>query len=104
MDSKAPIPERVFFTLYAGSGIVLYGLTQQEISGKWVYLCAFFGFPFALVFGLLLPPLRTLTVITGLGLLSDGEMKRYPIDEDFSLQAKSVDIIYRYPTYSCGKR
>ncbi|PWV49742.1 hypothetical protein [Chitinophaga sp. S165] len=97
---KGTYTERVFFTLYAGSGVVLYGLTQQEVSGKWVYLCAFYGFPFALAFGLLLPPLRTLTVIAGLGLLSDGEMKRYPIDDDFALQASSVDIIYRYPTYS----
>jgi len=97
---KGTYTERVFYTLYAGSGIVLYGLTQQEVSGKWVYLCAFYGFPFVLLFGLLLPPLRTLTVIAGLGLLSDGEMKRYPIDDDFSLQSTSVDIIYRYPTYS----
>ncbi|PSL30751.1 hypothetical protein [Chitinophaga ginsengisoli] len=97
---KGTHTERVFYTLYAGSGVILYGLTQQEVSGKWVYLCAFYGFPFVLLFGLLLPPLRTLTVIAGLGLLSDGEVKRYPIDDDYSLQSTSVDIIYRYPTYS----
>jgi hypothetical protein len=97
---KGSYTERVFFTLYAGSGILLHGLSQQEVSGKWVYLSAFYGFPFLLAFGLLLPPLRTLAVITGLGLLSDGELKRYPIDADYALQAKSVDILYRYPTYS----
>jgi len=97
---KGIYTERVFFTLYAGSGVILYGLTPQEVTGKWVYLWAFYGFPFILGFGLLLPPLRTLTVITGLGLLSDGELKRYPIDDDYAIQTKSVDIIYRYPTYS----
>lgn len=97
---KGGYTERVFFTLYAGSGIVLYGLTPKEVSAKWVYLCSFYGFPFVLLFGLLLPPLRTLTVITGLGLLSDGDLKRYPIDDDYAIQTKSVDIIYRYPTYS----
>lgn len=97
---KGNYTERVFFTFYAGSGIILYGLTPQEVSGKWVYLCAFYGFPFLLVFGLLMPPLRTLTVIMGLGLLSDGEMERYPIDHDYSIQAKSVDILYRVPSFS----
>jgi hypothetical protein len=97
---KGTYTERVFFTFYAGSGILLYGLTPKEITGKWVYLWSFYGFPFILLFGLLLPPLRTLTVITGLGLLSDGELKRYPIDDDYAIQTKSVDIIYRYPTYS----
>ncbi|MBW8685019.1 hypothetical protein [Chitinophaga rhizophila] len=97
---KGAHTERIFLTLYAGSGILLYGLTPQEVSGKWVYLCAFYGFPFVLLFGLLLPPLRTLTVIAGLGLLSDGELKRYPIDDDYAIQTKSVDIIYRSPRYS----
>ncbi|MVT11637.1 hypothetical protein [Chitinophaga tropicalis] len=97
---KGSYTERVFFTFYAGSGIVLYGLTAQDVSAKWVYLCAFYGFPFALAFGLLLPPLRTLTVILGLGLLSDGELERYPIDNDYSIQSKSVDILYRTPAYS----
>lgn len=97
---KGTYTERVFFTLYAGSGILLYGLTPQEVSGKWVYLCAFYGFPFVLLFGLLLPPLRTLTVITGLSLLSDGELKRYPIDDDYAIQTESLDIVYRYPSYS----
>jgi hypothetical protein len=97
---KGSYTERVFFTFYTGSGIVLYGLTQQNASGKWVYLCAFYGLPFVLIFGLLLPPLRTLTVILGLGMLSDGQLKRYPIDHDYSLQTKTVNIVYRYPTYS----
>ena len=97
---KGTYTERVFFTLYAGSGILLYGLTPKEVSGKWVYLCSFYGFPFVLVFGLLLPPLRILTMITGMGLLSDGELKRYQIDDDYAIQTKSVDIVSRYPSYS----
>lgn len=97
---KGSYTERVFYTFYAGSGIVLYGLTQQEVSGKWVYLCAFYGFPFVLLFGLLIPPLRTLTVIAGLGLLTDGDIKRYVIDDDYALQSTSVNILYRYPAYS----
>ncbi|WP_343667700.1 hypothetical protein [Chitinophaga sp.] len=97
---KGTYTERVFFTLYAGSAIILYGLTQPEVSGKRVYLAAFYGFPFALAVGLLLPPLRTLAVITGLGLLSDSRMERYRIDDDFALQTKSIDIIDRHPSFS----
>lgn len=92
--------ERVFFTLYAGSAIVLYGLTQPEVSGKRVYLAAFYGFPFVMAIGLLLPPLRTLAVIMGLELLSDPHMERYPIDDDFALQTKTVDILDRHPSFS----
>ena len=97
---KGTYTERVFFTFYAGSAIILYGLTPQEVSGKWVYLAAFYGFPFALLFGLLLPPLRTLAVITGFGLLSDAHIERYPIDDDYALQAKTIDIIDRHPSLS----
>lgn len=97
---KGTYTERVFFTLYAGSAIILYGLTQPEVSGKRVYLAAFYGFPFAMAVGLLLPPLRTLAVITGLGLLSDSRMERYQIDDDFALQTKSIDIIDRHPSFS----
>lgn len=97
---KGIYTERVFFTFYAGSGILLYGLTQQDTSGKYAYLCLFFGFPFLLMFGLLLPPLRILTVVLGLGLLSDGNTERYPIDDDFSLQAKTVEVLNRVPDYS----
>ncbi|OMP80787.1 MULTISPECIES: hypothetical protein [unclassified Chitinophaga] len=97
---KGTYTERIFFTLYAGSAIILYGLTQPEVSGKRVYLAAFYGFPFVMAVGLLLPPLRTLAVIAGLGLLSDSRMERYQIDEDFALQTKSIDIIDRHPTFS----
>jgi hypothetical protein len=97
---KGTYTERVFFTLYAGSAIILYGLTQPEVSGKRVYLAAFYGFPFVLAAGLLLPPLRTLAVIMGLGLLSDAKLERYRIDDDFALQTKAIDIIDRHPTFS----
>jgi hypothetical protein len=97
---KGTYTERVFFTLYAGSAIILYGLTQPEVSGKRVYLAAFYGFPFVLAAGLLLPPLRTLAVIMGLGLLSDSKLERYRIDDDFALQTKSIDIIDRHPSFS----
>lgn len=97
---KGAYTERVFFTFYAGSGILLYGLTQQEISGKWVYLCCFYGFPFVLAVGLLLPPLRIPTVAMGLGLLSDGHQETYRIDDDHSLETKTIEILYRHPSYS----
>ncbi|SFW62893.1 hypothetical protein [Chitinophaga sancti] len=97
---KGSYTEKVFFTFYAGSAIILYGLTQPEVSGKRVYLAAFYMFPFVLAAGLLLPPLRTLAVIMGLGLLSDAKMVRYRIDDDFALQTKSVDIIDRHPSFS----
>lgn len=97
---KGTYTEKIFFTLYAGSAIILYGLTQPEVSGKRVYLAAFYGFPFVLAAGLLLPPLRTLAVIMGLGLLSDAKLERYRIDDDFALQTRSIDIIDRHPSFS----
>ncbi len=57
---KGAYTERVFFSLYAGSGVILYGLTPKEVTSKWVYLLCFFGFPFVLLFGLLLPPCGSL--------------------------------------------
>ena len=97
---KGTYTERVFFTFYAGSAVILYGITPQDVSGKWVYLASFYGFPFLLAFGLLLPPLRTLTVIVGLSLLTDAHLERYPIDDDFALQTKTIDIVDRHPSFS----
>lgn len=97
---KGAYTERVFFSLYAGSGMILYGLTPRLITGKWIYLLCFFGFPFVLLFGLLLPPLRILAIMTGVALFYDGSLTRYPIDNDYALQTKEQGILSRYPTYS----
>ncbi|HEU4552372.1 MAG TPA: hypothetical protein VFS25_06050 [Chitinophaga sp.] len=92
--------ERVFFSLYAGSGVILYGLTPQNASGKWVYLLCFFGFPFVLLFGVLLPPLRIFTIMAGVALLFDGNVHRYTIDDDYTLETRDMGILSRYPTYN----
>jgi hypothetical protein len=97
---KGAYTERVFFSLYAGTGVILYGLTPKDVSGKWLYLLCFFGFPFVLLFGLLLPPLRVVTIMAGVALLYDGSLERYPIDNDYALQTKEQGILSRYPTYS----
>jgi len=97
---KGTYTERIFLTFYVGTGIILYGLTPGDTSGKFAYLCLFFGFPFLMLAGVILPPLRILTVVLGLGLLSDGHTERYTIDDDYALQAKTVDVIYRLPDYS----
>ncbi|GAA0543097.1 hypothetical protein [Chitinophaga japonensis] len=97
---KGAYTERVFFSLYAGTGVILYGLTPRNITGKWLYLLCFFGFPFVLLFGLLLPPLRILTIMACVALLYDGNLTRYPIDNDYALQTREQGILSRYPTYS----
>ncbi|HEY8958376.1 hypothetical protein [Chitinophaga sp.] len=97
---KGTQTERVFFTLYAGSGMLLYGLTQPGNDARYAYLLLFFGFPFVLLFGLLLPPLRIVTLVAAITLLSDSEFKRYHIDDDYALQTKSTGILSRYPVYS----
>ncbi|WP_217605633.1 hypothetical protein [Chitinophaga sp. GbtcB8] len=97
---KGAFTERVFLSLYAGSGVILYGLTTQDASGKWLYLACFFGFPFLLLFGLLLPPLRILTIMAGVALLFDGNVRRYPIDDDYTLETRDMGILSRYPTYN----
>jgi hypothetical protein len=97
---KGAYTERVFLSLYAGSGVILYGISPRDVSGKSVYLLCFFGFPFVLLFGLLLPPLRVLTIMAGVALLYDGDLTRYPIDNDYALQTEEQGILSRYPTYS----
>jgi len=97
---KGAYTERVFFSLYVGTGVVLYGLTPRNVTGRWLYLLCFFGFPFVLLFGLLLPPLRILTIMACVALLYDGSLTRYPIDNDYALQTREQGILSRYPTYS----
>ncbi|MCW3463810.1 hypothetical protein [Chitinophaga nivalis] len=97
---KGTQTERVFFTLYAGTGMLLFGLTPPGNDARYAYLLCFFGFPFVLLLGLLLPPLRTLTLIAGITLLSDSDFQRFNIDHDFTLQTKTTGILSAYPQYS----
>ncbi|WP_143310323.1 hypothetical protein [Chitinophaga vietnamensis] len=97
---KGTQTERVFFTLYAGTGMLVYGFSQPAISARYYYLACFFGFPFVLLFGLLLPPLRTLALVAAITLLSDSDFHRYDIDNDYALQTKTSGILSRYPEYS----
>ncbi|MGF6846917.1 hypothetical protein QFZ51_002152 [Chitinophaga sp. W3I9] len=97
---KGTQTERVFFTLYAGTGMLIYGLTKPDNDARYAYLTVFFGFPFVLLIGLLLPPLRTLTLVAAITLLSDSEFQRYTIDDDYALQTKTTGILSSYPVYS----
>lgn len=97
---KGTQTERIFFTLYAGTGMLLYGLTKPGNDARYAYLLCFFGFPFVLLLGLLLPPLRTITLVAAITLLSDSEFQRYKIDDDFALQTKTTGILSVYPVYS----
>ncbi|PUZ27270.1 hypothetical protein DCM91_08655 [Chitinophaga costaii] len=92
---------RVFLSLYAGSGMILYSLSTEKGTARKAYLAMFYSIPFILLGGLLLPPLRLFTVVASIWLLVDGEFKRYPIDNDYTLQTCSTAVINaRYPTYS----
>ncbi|HEY0274211.1 MAG TPA: hypothetical protein VGC22_13550 [Chitinophaga sp.] len=92
---------RVFLSLYAGSGMVLYSLTAEKGTGRKAYLALFYSIPFILLGGLLLPPLRLFTTVAAIWLLVDGEFKRYPIDDEYKLQIRNTAVINsRYPTYS----
>jgi len=97
---KGTQTERIFFTLYAGTGMLLYGLTKPGNDARYAYLLCLFGFPFVLLLGLLLPPLRTITLVAAITLLSDSEFQRYKIDDDFALQTKTTGILSVYPVYS----
>ncbi|SEW35597.1 hypothetical protein [Chitinophaga arvensicola] len=97
---KGTQTERIFFSLYAGTGMLLYGLTKPDNDARYAYLLAFFGFPFLLLLGLLLPPLRTMTLVATITLLSDSDFHRYEIDNDYALQTKSTGILSSYPVYS----
>lgn len=97
---KGTQTERIFFTLYAGTGMLLYGLTKPDNDARYAYLLCFFGFPFVLLLGLLIPPLRTITLVAAITLLSDSEFQRYNIDDDYALQTKTTSILSTYPAYS----
>ncbi|WP_113614753.1 hypothetical protein [Chitinophaga flava] len=97
---KGTQTERVFFTLYAGTGMILYGLSKPGNDAKHAYLMAFFGFPFVLLLGLMIPPLRILTIVAALTLLSDSDFHRYNIDNDYAVQVKTSGILSSAPVYS----
>lgn len=97
---KGTQTERIFFTLYAGTGMLLYGLTKPDNDARYAYLCCFFGFPFVLLFGLLFPFLRTITLVVAITLLCDSEIQRYTINDDYALQTKTTGILSTYPVYS----
>lgn len=97
---KGTQTERVFFTLYAGTGMLVYGLSKPGNDARYAYLLCFFGFPFVLLLGLLLPPLRTITLVAAITLLSDSDFHRYTIDDDYALQTKTTGILSAYPVYS----
>ncbi|MEC5142771.1 hypothetical protein [Chitinophaga sp. 212800010-3] len=97
---KGTQTERVFFTLYAGTGMLLYGLTKPGNDARYAYLLCLFGFPLLLFLGLLLPPLRIITLVAGITLLCDSNFHRYPIDDDYALQTKSNGILSAWPDYS----
>jgi hypothetical protein len=92
--------ERIFLSLYAGSGMILYGLSKGVVTAKQFYLFCFFSFPFMLILGVLLPPLKMLTLVIGISLLADGNLHRYKIDDDFALQASSLGIFSPQPEYA----
>ncbi|WP_160716621.1 hypothetical protein [Chitinophaga solisilvae] len=100
MGFKGTQTERIIFTLYAGSGMILYGFSKPDTDARYAYLLSFFGFPFLLLFGILLPPLRTLTLVITLTLLSDSRFHRYKIDDDYALQTKTSGILAPQPAYS----
>ncbi|MBC9930237.1 hypothetical protein [Chitinophaga qingshengii] len=97
---KGTQTERVFFTLYAGSGMILYGLSKPGTDARYAYLLLLFGFPFILLVGLIIPPFRIFALVATLTLLSDSDFRRYTIDDDHALQSKTSGILSATPTYS----
>lgn len=93
--------DRIIYSLYAGSGMILYALMEDKVSGRRGYLSVFYALPYILLGALILPPLRIYAVVAGIWLLVDGEFKRYPVDDHYSLQTTTTAIINsQYPTYS----
>lgn len=93
--------DRIIYSLYAGSGMILYALMEDKVSGRRGYLSVFFALPFILLGALILPPLRIYAVVAGIWLLVDGEFKRYPVDDHYALQTRTTAVINsQYPTYS----
>jgi hypothetical protein len=80
--------------------MVLYGLSKPGTDARYAYLTVLFGFPFVLLLGLILPPLRILTLVVTLTLFSDSDFRRYTIDDDHALQSKTCGILSATPTYS----
>ncbi|MFB6454587.1 hypothetical protein ACE38W_04890 [Chitinophaga sp. Hz27] len=97
---KGAQTDRVILTLYAASGLFLYGLSKPEINARYYYLAGLFAFPFVLLVGIILPFTRMFTIMVALSLYGDSDYHRYKIDDDFALETKSTGILTQYPVYS----
>ncbi|RAJ83495.1 hypothetical protein CLV59_103463 [Chitinophaga dinghuensis] len=97
---KGAQTERIIFSLYAGTGLILYGLSKPEINARYYYLAGLFALPFVLAFGLIIPIVRTYVLMLALTLYADSEFQRYKIDDDYAIQTKTMGIMSRYPVYS----
>ncbi|SEB08723.1 hypothetical protein SAMN05660909_05319 [Chitinophaga terrae (ex Kim and Jung 2007)] len=92
--------EGVIFSLYAGTGMMLYGLSKPDTSARYAYLLCFFGFPVLLLVALLLPPSRYIALVFILGFLFTDEVTRHKIDSRFSLEAQSTGLFSYFYDYN----
>ena len=91
---------KLFVILFLATGMVLFGLYRKNRKIVRAYFACYFLSPFLLLLGLIIPPLQFITVVAGLGLLFDGEHKRYPIDKKYSIQTSRVGFLSSGPTFS----
>ncbi len=79
---------RIIISIWLGTGIALYGLYRKESIG-WasrIYYGFFFWTPILFLIAWFIPRLHFIAAVFGLGLVIDGEVNRFPINDKFQLQ------------------
>lgn len=94
------LTDKIFVILFIATGMILFGLYRERKKLVRTYYAFYFILPFILLFGLIVPRLRFITAVAGIGLLIDGEHTRYPIDNTYSIQTSRVGVLAGGPTYS----
>ena len=96
--------DKTFVILFFATGILLFGLYRLPNKLTRSYYAFHFFLPFLLFIGLIIPRLKFITVVAGIGMLIDGESNRYQIDETHFLQTSRIGVLSGSPTYSLIER
>ena len=94
--------ERIIASIWFGTGIALFGLYRKgkaKLILK-VYSGLYFWTIPILTIAWFIPRLHFAAIVFGLGIIMDGEFKRYPIDNTFQVQTSRQGMLSGCPSLS----
>ena len=92
--------DKLIVIVFVATGILLFGLYRKKQKLARTYFTCFFSLPILLIVGLIIPRLRFITTVAGIGLLMDGEHYRYTIDKAYSIETSTVGFLSGGPRIS----